>query len=53
MSGAVAALGARQAGKRAPWFGAVAQRAPYRSSLRIIAVGIYVGLNGWLGLRAG
>ncbi|ARP93897.1 nickel/cobalt efflux transporter [Bordetella genomosp. 13] len=50
--GVVAALGVRQAGKRAPWFGAVARRAPYLSSLLIIAVGIYVAIYGWLGLPA-
>ncbi|MBO1016933.1 nickel/cobalt efflux transporter RcnA [Achromobacter sp. SD115] len=49
--GAVAALSVRQVNKRAPWFSAVAQRAPYLSSLLIIAVGIYVGVNGWLGMR--
>ncbi|WP_419341095.1 nickel/cobalt efflux transporter [Achromobacter sp. PD1] len=50
--GAVAALSVRQVNKRAPWFSAVARRAPYLSSLLIIAVGIYVGMNGWLGLPA-
>ncbi|MCD0501164.1 nickel/cobalt efflux transporter RcnA [Achromobacter sp. MY14] len=49
--GAVAALSVRQVNKRAPWFSAVAQRAPYLSSLLIIAVGIYVGMNGWLGIH--
>lgn len=49
--GTVAALSVRQVNKRAPWFSAVAQRAPYLSSLLIIAVGIYVGMNGWLGIR--
>ncbi|WP_341668842.1 nickel/cobalt efflux transporter [Alcaligenes sp. SDU_A2] len=49
--GTVAALSVRQVNKHAPWFSAVAQRAPYLSSLLIIAVGIYVGMNGWLGIR--
>ncbi|MNV49102.1 Nickel/cobalt efflux system RcnA [compost metagenome] len=49
--GAVAALSVRQVNKRAPWFSVVAQRAPYLSSLLIIAVGIYVGMNGWHGIR--
>ncbi|WMD19698.1 nickel/cobalt efflux transporter [Achromobacter seleniivolatilans] len=49
--GAVAALSVRQVNKRAPWLNAVAQRAPYLSSLLIIAVGIYVGMTGWLGIR--
>jgi nickel/cobalt exporter len=48
--GAVAALSVRQVTQRAPWFSAIAQRAPYLSSLLIIAVGIYVGVHGWLGL---
>ncbi|MDH0682763.1 nickel/cobalt efflux transporter [Achromobacter animicus] len=49
--GAVAALSVRQATKRFSWFSTVARRAPYLSSLLIIAVGIYVGLNGWLGMQ--
>ena len=32
------------------WFSAIARRAPYLSSVLIIAVGIYVGAHGWLGL---
>lgn len=50
--GAAAAIGARQASNRWPWFGAVARRAPYLSSLLIIGVGIYVGVHGWIGLNA-
>lgn len=50
--GAVAALSVRHATKRFSWFSAVARRAPYLSSLLIILVGIYVGLNGWLGMQA-
>lgn len=50
--GVVAALSVRHVNRRAPWFHAVAQRAPYLSSLLIVAVGIYVGLTGWLGMRA-
>ncbi|RJG13967.1 nickel/cobalt efflux protein RcnA [Pseudomonas cavernicola] len=50
--GAAAALGARQASNRWPWFGTVARRAPYLSSLLIIGVGIYVGIHGWIGLSA-
>ena len=49
--GAVAALSVRHVNKRAPWFNAVAQRAPYLSSVLIIAVGVYVGMTGWLGIR--
>ncbi|MDV7876608.1 nickel/cobalt efflux transporter [Pseudomonas aeruginosa] len=48
--GVAAAVGARQASKRWPWLGTVARRAPYLSSLLIIAVGIYVGFHGWIGL---
>lgn len=50
--GAAAAIGARQASNRWPWFGTVARRAPYLSSLLIIGVGLYVGVHGWLGLSA-
>jgi nickel/cobalt exporter len=49
--GAAAAIGARQASNRWPWFGAVARRAPYLSSALIICVGIYVGVHGWMGLN--
>ena len=50
--GAAAAIGARQASNRWPWLSKVARRAPYLSSLLIIGVGIYVGINGWVGLSA-
>lgn len=50
--GAVAALSARHASTRFSWFGTVAQRATYLSSALIIAVGIYVGIQGWMGLAA-
>ena len=50
--GAAAAIGARQASNRWPWFGTVARRAPYLSSLLIIGVGLYVGVHGWIGLSA-
>ena len=46
--GAVAALSVRHVTQRAPWFSAIARRAPYLSSVLIIAVGIYVGAHGWL-----
>lgn len=51
--GALAALSVRHAAKRWTWFNTVARRAPYVSSLLIIAVGIYVGIQGWRGLEAG
>ena len=50
--GAIAALSVRHATTRYRWFSTVARRAPYLSSLLIIAVGIYVGLAGWFGLHA-
>ncbi|NTF31826.1 nickel/cobalt efflux transporter [Rhizobium skierniewicense] len=50
--GALAALSVRHATKRFGWFSTVARRAPYISSLLIIAVGIYVGIHGWNGLAA-
>jgi nickel/cobalt transporter (NicO) family protein len=50
--GALAALSVRHATKRFSWFGTVARRAPYVSSLLIIAVGLYVGVQGWRGLEA-
>jgi nickel/cobalt exporter len=50
--GVVAALSVRQASKRSTWFAKIAGRAPYFSSLLIVAVGCYVGLHGWLGIQA-
>ena len=48
--GAAAALSVRHASQRWSWFGTVARRAPYFSSILIIAVGLYVGIQGWIGL---
>ncbi|MFU2052458.1 nickel/cobalt efflux transporter [Bordetella hinzii] len=50
--GVVAALGARQASRRLPGLNTFARRAPYLSSLLILAVGGYLGLLGWSGLSA-
>lgn len=50
--GAAAAIGARKASSRFPWLSSAARRAPYLSSLLIICVGIYVGINGWIGLHS-
>lgn len=50
--GIAAAVGARQASNRWPWLGTIARRAPYLSSALIIAVGIYVGWHGWIGLTS-
>ncbi len=50
--GATAALSVRHASERWAWFGTVARKAPYFSSLLIVAVGLYVGWHGWSGLTA-
>ena len=50
--GAAAALSVRHATQRWSWFGSFARRAPYFSSMLIIAVGLYVGWHGWTGLAA-
>lgn len=50
--GAAAALSVRHASQRWSWFGTFARRAPYFSSVLIIAVGLYVGFTGWTGLKA-
>lgn len=49
--GAAAALSVRHATKRWSWFSTVARRAPYVSSMLIIAVGLYVAYQGWSGLN--
>jgi nickel/cobalt exporter len=49
--GAAAALSVHHAEKRWSWFSTVARKAPYASSLIIIAVGLYVGYHGWNGLH--
>jgi nickel/cobalt transporter (NicO) family protein len=48
--GAAAALSVRHASKRWSWFGSFARRAPYFSSVLILAVGLYIGYHGWAGL---
>jgi nickel/cobalt exporter len=50
--GAAAALSVRHATRRWSWFGTFARRAPYFSSILIIAVGLYVGYHGWAGVSA-
>ncbi|WP_024693703.1 nickel/cobalt efflux protein RcnA [Pseudomonas syringae] len=50
--GAAAAIGARKASNRFSWLSAAARRAPYLSSVLIICVGTYVGINGWIGLHS-
>jgi nickel/cobalt exporter len=51
--GAIAALSLRQAGTRWRGLSAIAARAPYLSSLLILAVGIYTCLHGWQGIAGG
>lgn len=48
--GMAAAISVRHATKRFSWFSTFARRAPYFSSLLIIGVGFYVGVQGWVGL---
>jgi len=50
--GAAAALSVQHAEQRWSWFSAFARRAPYASSLLIIAIGVYVGIQGWSALHA-
>jgi nickel/cobalt exporter len=50
--GAAAALSVRHATQRWTWFSTLARRAPYASGVLIIAVGLYVGYHGWVGLEA-
>lgn len=50
--GMAAALSVRHATRRFSWFSTFARRAPYFSSLLIIGVGLYVGINGWVGIEA-
>lgn len=46
-AGTVAALSVQAASKRFSGFGLIARRAPYVSSILIIAVGLYTGYLGW------
>ncbi len=50
--GAAAALGTRHATARFAWFSTLAGRAPYFSGALIVAVGLYMGIHGWLGIGA-
>ncbi|MBY0428150.1 MAG: nickel/cobalt efflux transporter RcnA [Alphaproteobacteria bacterium] len=50
--GAVAAISLRQATKHFSWFGTLARKAPYVSSILILAIGIYTALSGWAQLAA-
>jgi nickel/cobalt transporter (NicO) family protein len=48
--GAAAAISVRHASKRYSWFGTLARRAPYFSSILILVIGIYMGIHGVYGL---
>ena len=48
--GVVAALSVRHVGARLSWLSKIATRAPYFSSVLIICVGIYGGIQGWIAL---
>jgi nickel/cobalt exporter len=50
--GAAAALSVQHATKRFTWFSTFARRAPYFSSILLVAVGLYVGWHGWTGIEA-
>lgn len=52
-SGVIAALSVRQVSKRWSGFGEIVRKAPYLSGAVILAVGIYIGVNGWLHLSRG
>ena len=45
-----AALSVRHVASRWSGFGRLVRRAPYLSGVVILAVGVYVGLQGWLAL---
>ena len=51
--GTVAALGVKHASTRFTWLSSLGRRAPYASGLLIIAVGLYVGIQGWVHLPVG
>lgn len=53
LAGVVAALSVRHVSRRWSGFGEFARKAPYFSSAVIIAVGLYVGVQGWIALSAG
>lgn len=50
--GAAAAFSVRHVSKRFTWFSTIARRAPYISSMLIIAVGLYMSLHGLIALTA-
>jgi nickel/cobalt exporter len=50
--GVAAALSLRHVSQRFSWFGTLARRAPYLSSVLIIIVAFYVAYQGWMGLTS-
>ncbi|MFI4978953.1 MAG: nickel/cobalt efflux transporter [Nevskiales bacterium] len=52
MTGTIAALSVRHASKHFSGFGELARKAPYISSLLIVAVGLYTAYLGWIGIHA-
>ena len=52
MTGTIAALSVRHASKHFSGFGELARKAPYISSLLIVAVGLYTGYLGWSSIQA-
>ncbi|WP_332767431.1 nickel/cobalt efflux transporter [Phenylobacterium sp.] len=52
-SGVIAALSVRQVSKRLSGFGEIVRKAPYVSGAVILAIGLYLGVNGWLHLPRG
>lgn len=49
-SGVVAAVSVKQVSKRWDGFGEIVRKAPFVSGLVILAIGLYIGVNGWLAL---
>ena len=52
-SGVIAALSVKQVSKRLSGFGEIVRKAPYVSGAVILAIGLYLGVNGWLHLPRG
>jgi len=52
MTGTIAALSVRHASKHFSGFSELARKAPYVSSLLIVAVGLYTGYLGWNAIQA-
>lgn len=50
-TGTVAAWGVQHASKRIKGFGELVRKAPYFSSVLLVFLGIYIGIQGWLHLH--